>query len=288
MWGIDVPASELDSLTENFKNKCLLTCALLGKLQNEYFEGSNKKFLALQYLNSKTGAKKKVACKLLFEEMSILIEKEELPQMGPYELASTLAKLTVSWNCQFFIFEGVSSSKSKLKLMVPPVYCDSLAPIYLYKIFGSNHIVFIQNINSYFKQNGKICFACNRTFKSSKYQHFCQSKKSCFVCHRFIKTQSTYVNIKIEGNFCDSLLVPQITQICNLCNCRISSQSCVKAHRRLCNSRGFFGWFCETCETFTYHSGSLRSDNLKKTTYVVVLARAGTASYLIMTIIYVS
>ena len=264
LWAIDVPALETDNLTSNFKNKCLLTCAILGKLQNEFFMGLNKKFSIVRYVNSTSAIKKKYAGKLLLEELETLIRAEHLQDTGPYEVTSTLTKLSSAWSSQFFIFEGVAQSKSKLAYMYPPSYNDSLMPIFLYKIYNSGHVVFIQNINSYFKHNGKVCFECKRTFKGSRYRHFCKAKKSCFVCHRFIRSSTTYFHSKLEREFCDSTLVPQIASICLLCNCKIFSQSCFRAHKVLCYSRGFFGWFCDTCQTFTYHSNNLCSADIKK------------------------
>jgi hypothetical protein len=40
--------------------------------------------------------------------------------------------------------------------------------------------------------------------------------------------------------------------------------SCFKAHKLLCNSKGFFGWFCDNCRSFTYHSNKLTSADIKK------------------------
>ena len=264
LWAIDIPAIESDPLTANFKNKCLLTSAILGKLQNEFFKGINKKFPVVQYLNSISQIKRKYACKLLLEELDNLIMVENLSTQGPYEVSSTLAKLSRSWKCQFFIFEGLAQTTSKLSYLEPSVYDDKLMPIFMYKIYNSEHVVFIQNIYSYFKHNGKVCFQCKRTFKGGRYRHFCKAKISCFVCHRFLQSSDTYYHTKLEREFCDSSLVPQVATICPLCNCKIFSQSCLRAHKVLCYSRGFFGWFCDKCQTFTYHSNSMSSTDLKK------------------------
>ena len=264
LWAIDVPAVESDPLTTIFKNKCLLTCAILGKLQNEFFKGLNKKFPVVQYLNSVSKIKKKYACKLLLEDLENLIMVENLSSEGPYEVLSTLKKLSSSWKCQFFIFEGLSQANSKLSLMEPSTYDDKLMPIFLYKIYNSEHVVFIQNIYAYFKHNGKVCFQCKRTFKGGRYRHFCKAKPSCFVCHRFLRSSETYYHAKLEREFCDSILVAQVATICHICNCKIFSQSCLRAHKVLCYSRGFFGWFCDNCQTFTYHSNGLCSTEIKK------------------------
>ena len=45
LWGIDIKSSCNDNLTGPFFNKCLLTCAILGKLQNDYLKSKEKSFL---------------------------------------------------------------------------------------------------------------------------------------------------------------------------------------------------------------------------------------------------
>ena len=45
LWGIDIKASCDDNLTAPFFNKCLLTCAILGKMQNDYLKYKDTSFL---------------------------------------------------------------------------------------------------------------------------------------------------------------------------------------------------------------------------------------------------
>ena len=260
LWGIDVQTSE-DSY---FFNKCILICSILGKLQNDFLKTGCKKFQVAQLINSKTLKKKKYAAKLLMEEIAQLIESLNLCSTGPYELKGTVEILANYWNCQFFIFAGVSQSKSKLSLIYPPSYDDTLMPIFLYKPHNQDHIIFIQNIDSYFRHNGKVCFGCKQSFKGSKYRHFCKAKYSCFACHRYIQSPQTYIHSRLNRQFCNANISAEILTICPRCNCKIFTQSCLQAHKLLCYSKGYFGWFCENCKQFTYSFKNLSSDEMKK------------------------
>ena len=262
LWGIDVQGTA--DVSDPLYNKCILICALLGKFQNELHQGLNKKFLCARYLNSSNVIKKKYSYKMLLDELSKLLELTGLPNEGPYALDDTLRILSPLWKSQFFVFEGVSQSKSRLSAMYPDIYDDSLIPIYLYRPHNEDHIIFIQNIYAYFRHNGKVCFQCKQTSKSLQYRHFCKLKQSCFACHRYLQKSSTYMHSKLERQFCNVNIVPEIVSKCANCNCKLMSQSCKRAHKLLCYSKGFFGWFCDLCETFTYRSKSLNSEQLKK------------------------
>ena len=259
LWGIDVQTNADSYLL----NKCLLTCSLLGKLQNDFLKFGCKKFRIAQFVNSKLTKKQKYATKLLIEEVSQLIDSLKLCSTGPYELKTTIEKLANYWHCQFFLFTGVSQSKSKLSLMFPPSYDDTLMPIYLYKPHSQDHIIFIQNIDSYFRHNGKVCFGCKQAFKGSKYRHFCKVKLSCFTCHRYMQGPETYIHPRLK-QFCNANISVEISTICPRCNCKILSQSCLQAHKLLCYSKGYFGWFCNECHLFTYSFKNLPSQEMKK------------------------
>ena len=264
LWGIDIKSSCNDNLTGPFFNKCLLTCAILGKLQNDYLKSKEKSFLTARMVNSTVPQKKKYACKLLIDHLTALIDILELPANGPYELQATLKLLSQHWKCQFFVFAGISQAKSKLSYWFPSTYDDSLMPIYLYQPHGENHIIYIQNIDSYYRHNGKLCLGCMQTFKGVRYRHFCKSKRSCFACHRHLQTPATYIHSKLERHFCNVNITPEIFTTCERCNCKILSQSCLRAHKLLCYSKGYFGWFCDQCQKFSYAIKNLTSDEMKK------------------------
>ena len=103
-----------------------------------------------------------------------------------------------------------------------------------------------------------------------QYRHFCKLKQSCFACHRYLQKPSTYMHSKLERQFCNINIVPEIVIKCPNCNCKLMSQSCQRAHKLLCYSKGFFGWFCDLCKTFTYRSKSLNSEQLKKIIFVIL------------------
>ena len=264
LWGIDIKASCDDNLTAPFFNKCLLTCAILGKMQNDYLKYKDTSFLTARMVNSTVAQKKKYASKLLIDHLTLLIDTLQLPPNGPYELHATLKILSKHWKCQFFVFSGISQAKSKLSYWFPSTYDDSLMPIYLYQPFGENHIIYIQNIDSYYRNNGKLCLGCMQTFKGVRYRHFCKSKRSCFACHRYLQTPSTYIHLKLNRHFCNVNICPEIFTSCDRCNCKILSQSCLRAHKLLCYAKGYFGWFCDQCQKFTYSVNNLTSDEMKK------------------------
>ena len=264
LWGIDIQASPNDTLTAPFHNKCVLTCAILGKLQNDYLKSKDTSFLIARMINSTVAQKKKYACKLMIDRLTSLIDILQLAPNGPYELHSTLKLLSEHWRCQFFVFSGISQAKSKLSYCFPSTYNDALMPIYLYQPHGENHVIYIQNIDSYYRHNGKLCLGCMQTFKGVRYRHFCKSKRSCFACHRYLQTPSTYIHCKLNRHFCNVNISPEIFSTCERCNCKILSQSCLKAHKLLCYSNGYFGWFCDQCQKFTYSVNNLASNEMKK------------------------
>jgi hypothetical protein len=199
-WALDVPDSFPSEPIKNvFKNKCLISATIMGLTQNEYFKSERKdtRFLYLQNINSVCNKKKNHAGNLLLKEIENLLTNTGLPQHGPYELQSTTEILSKIYKCQFFIFDGIDNS-NQLKYMFPPIYDDSLVPIYLFEpLENPNHVVFIRNLNSYFKGNVKICFACKKTFLTYNHKHFCKEKKSCFSCRRFFSSNITYLHEKL-------------------------------------------------------------------------------------------
>ena len=94
LWGIDIQASPNDTLTAPFHNKCVLTCAILGKLQNDYLKSKDTSFLIARMINSTVAQKKKYACKLMIDRLTSLIDILQLAPNGPYELHSTLKLLS--------------------------------------------------------------------------------------------------------------------------------------------------------------------------------------------------
>jgi len=164
----------------------------------------------------------------------------------------TIKILSKIYKCQFFIFDGVSNS-SGLSLMYPKNYNPELKPIYLYQpLANPDHIVFIQNINSYYKANLFVCFGCLRKFKNKINNHMCKFRKTCFACRRFFESNVTYSHMQLKNNFCDKDTTTEQPFNCKICNCVINSNHCLKRHRRYCNGKGHFGYKCNSCNKFYY------------------------------------
>jgi len=261
-WAIDVPCGTIKN-QDIFKEKCLLVCTILGITQHEYYKNKVKDFLYMSYAQSKNVSKQNYALKLLHSHLIDLIEKSNLASNGPYNLLQTLQTLHLEYHCQFFIFEGLINKGSKLIIRYPLEYDSSLKPIFLFKKFNEDHIVFIKSIDAFFKQNGKTCFVCKKTFRSKVYRHFCKELPSCFACHRYLMTTDTFHHDKLNY-FCDSKLSEGPSETCHICNVTLHTVSCKKAHKRLCNSKGFFGYKCLRCGKFTYKYNNYCSEKIKE------------------------
>ena len=249
-WAIDVPPIAC------FASKCLLTCTILALAQNDFFESKeNKIFTYLTWIISKVKSKQNYAIKLMEKRLETIFSVTDLKRTGPYELKSTIVLLSKTYKCQFFIFDSLNNS-SKIYYMYPKKYDDTLKPIFLYRPrFDSTHVIFIRNLNSYFKSRGAICLVCLRQFKcnrTARSSHLCRERKTCFACRRFFQTKETYLNQKIDQIFCDKFVTDQITFNCPICNCDIYSKKCFRGHKRFCNGAGHFGYKCSACKKFSY------------------------------------
>ena len=203
-WGIDVPP------LESFFQKCLLTCTILALAQHAFSENKKHKlYLYLSKINSVVLSKKNYAIKCFEKELEKLFSCTSIKRTGPYELKATIVLLSETYKCQFFIFDGINNS-SKMYLMYPEQYDDSLKPIYLFRPqFDSGHVIFIRHLNAFYKANSFVCFACFRLFKKnreSRSSHLCKKRKTCFACRRFFQSTTTYLNALTLSNFCDKLV----------------------------------------------------------------------------------
>jgi hypothetical protein len=265
-WALDVPDSYPNEPSKNFfKNKCLLTCTILGLVQNEYYKSNRQdnRFIYLQNINSTLLNKQNHAGNLLVNELKNLLEKTKLSKEGPYELESTVKVLSETYFCQFFIFDGVDNS-NKILFQYPDQYDEKLIPIYLYQPNDSkNHVVFIRHLNSYFKANVKICLACKQIFQTFNYNHICHKKTTCFACRRFFCCKETYLHEKIIPNFCDKNIVNESLIICPICNVTCYSNHCYKGHKLICSGKGTFGYKCLKCNKFMYRYGNLNGTKIK-------------------------
>jgi len=263
-WAVQPPNSA-DPRNAIFLDKCLLLCTIFGLLQNDYFYSNrkNKKFLYVQGIHSKFENKRKHAFDILSRELSQLFSVTKLLTNGPYQLQATVEILHQSYKCQFFVFSGYTGKK-KLSFMYPLEYDDTLIPIYLYQsAFDTGHIIFIKNLNSYFRANYIICFQCKRQFSSFGFRHMCSKRPCCFACRRFYQTKDSYVHEKLFNQFCNKFVTLEKAELCNLCNVTVYSQHCLKGHRKLCNGQGHFGFKCLKCNRFKYASKDSTSNSMK-------------------------
>jgi len=257
LWAIDIP-----QVCELFKNKCLLLCTVLGLAQHDYILTNNrdKRFIYMQYILSKNKKYVKYGIEYISVEIMKILTCGLLADSNFYPLEETVEKLSKHFNCQYFFFEGAINSSKKLTLRYPEKYDPSLKPIFLYKPFNTNHVIYIRNIQRYFHKNGRTCLECKKFYKT---KHFCKRRKSCFVCHRFLKDQNTYSNRSLQKFFCDSELDQNLNEKCSRCNLKILSLDCKKHHKLLCNAAGYFGYKCDKCNKFFYRSGNETSLDIK-------------------------
>ena len=264
-WAIDVPQS-YESNPNIFLNKCFLVCIILGLLQNSYYKSNrvDTTYLYAQGINYSSKRKQKHAGNILKSELQKLISNLSLSQSGPYEIQETANKICDFYNCQIFIFSGMENT-SKLKYIFPNEVDENRQPIYLYEPFqNENHILFIKNLQSYFKSNRKVCFQCFKTFKSYRYLHRCIRTLTCFACRRKFCSPNTYIHYKLKSNFCDSKInLVEKSELCKICNCSLKTKHCQKGHTKICNGKGQFGYKCLKCKKFTYRRNNDTSDSLK-------------------------
>jgi hypothetical protein len=265
VWAIDIP-SGFENNENIFENKCLLMCIILGHLQNEFYKSNRKdrRFFYAKKINNKNKNERTYAGNILKKEMIAVLEALNLDNYQLLTLEEISKAMSEFYQCQIFLFDGIENS-SKLKFMYPSQLQDHLEPIFLYEPFeNKQHVILIKNLNSYFKANKKVCFQCRRTFKDSRYLHRCHRKTTCFACRRRFKTIATYSHEKLEPNFCDVNVNPNIKNAyCSLCNVNLMTEHCKKGHKLLCNGKGRFGWKCLKCKRFTCRYQNLTSNELK-------------------------
>lgn len=247
-----------------FLNQCLLVALVLGLLQINYFATNyeDKRFLIAQNVASTLATRKRKAIELLLSEISqlkqtLLIESDS----GPHT-TSLIQSFVSKYQCQVFIFNGEGQS-CHLKESYPPIFDNSLPPLYLYELpQDSNHIVFVRNIKSFFKQNVLYCFYCLRTFKDVNYRHRCLQDKTCFACRRPFAFEKTFLPNHYRKLYCTSKLETtnkaQPT-LCSICNVTLSNIHCQLGHKRLCSGKGYFGWKCLKCQTFSYVNKEMKN-----------------------------
>lgn len=263
-WALDFPYG-FPKAMNIFFNKCLLLCIIVGLLQHAYYEKrlENRAYIYAIQINSKNEKKQRYAGNILLNQLTKLMEGNDLAEEGLYELLPTLEVLAKKYQTQFFVFSGLADKK-KLELMHPETYDDSLKPIFLYHRHDSRHMIFIKSINTYFRANYRICFVCKKSFSTAKYRHLCPQRECCFACRRFYSKPTTYLNSFLVHEFCDRFSTTEQSFNCAICNLTIFSKHCLKGHRKLCNGQGYLGWKCSTCNKFFYRYTEQNSHEIKR------------------------
>lgn len=252
-WVIDIPKTLNCGLENIFQNHCLITGVIFGILQHAYNESEfkDKRFLYAQQITSNVQNKQKYAYHIIEQEFVSLSNIINLNENSSFETLAPL--LSRHFQCQLFVFSGMEYN-SKIKSMYPEIYDDTLKPIFLYEPFNEeNHVVFIRHLNSYFRNNLKVCLASKKTFKYVRYQHLCPNKSTCFSCRRF-SSNNTYINSLTRVNFCNGNIVEECPFKCLNCNLTLFSQQCYEGHKKLCGKNGHYGFKCTSCNKFYYKS----------------------------------
>ena len=256
---VDIPQT-----FEIFSNKSILVATILAIAQHDFFM-TNFRDRRFQYMLNILYAKKKRAkygMEYISKDLDQLLQSANLGNDNSFPLLQTLEILSGHLKCQFFIFKGsLSLNGNKLFLRYPEKYDCSLKPIFLYKPYNDDRIIFIRNIRSYFASNGKTCLICKTNYKT---QHSCRALPSCFICHRYLQKPNSYVHTNLIKFFCDSKVKNDFNQKCQLCNLDIHSESCKKEHKKACNSLGYFGYKCDICNKFIYRRGKQTSISIKQ------------------------
>ena len=261
-WAVDFPTS-YPQFPNVFLNKCLLLGLILGLLQHSYLENKieNKAYLYALQINSQSKRRQFHAGNTLLSELLAITENCKLDE-GPYPLIPTVTALSLKYKVQFFIFTGLALRRT-LEYMYPIEYDDTLKPIFLYHSHDSEHLIFIRNINSYFRANYRICFVCKKSFSTANYRHLCPKRECCFACRRFYLSPNTYVNSSLINDFCDRFTTSEHSFECSKCNLTIFSNHCLRGHHRLCYGKGYLGWKCNLCNKFFYRYGEDTSSSIK-------------------------
>jgi hypothetical protein len=171
-WAIDVPKG-FQKFPNVFENECFLTSVILGHLQNEHFRTNkvDKRYVYAQNINSKRQSSQVYAGKIILKELNELKTSLNLAN-GPHDTKTIGNLVSEYFKCQIFIYSGLGNA-ANLRTMYPKHIDTCLEPIHLFEI-NENHIIFIRQINIFFKNNQKICVYCKRKFKSSRFLHRCE------------------------------------------------------------------------------------------------------------------
>jgi len=248
-----------------FYEKCLLTSCIFGYYQYEKFDSAipetakrDEKQLTtydrLCRLNDRAKFGTILQNKAGRELKNILNEltaKLNIPLEGPHKYDETLTILADHFKSQIHLITGSQESKAHYQSF-PSKYDDRLPQIFLFKVSDS-HVVHIQNLKKFFKDNRTICFYCRQTV-SSKINHKCRLN-SCPKC-TFPRANSCTKQLSyLPFKYCDSDITEnKVEQKCSKCLQIFETIACFKGHLFKCGSQqnefSKWGQICQQCFKF--------------------------------------
>ena len=232
-----------------FDNQCLLVCIVLGILKNL----SPCEFQKVQKLfyNNTSAKGKNQAADILEEAVNSLCEMCDINPIGPHVIEDVIPRVEAVFNVQISVIRSMEGSRPDF-ISFSPTFSYKMPRIYLY-LLGVNHVVFIDNLKTFFRQHKKIvCFDCKRFFSYYyRSNHRCQKQKTCFNCDGILQTPETFCQSDEIVKFCDSELTNSKISpfICQNCNLTFRSHLCYQNHNQNCVSNSK-GWKCLSCGIF--------------------------------------
>ncbi len=183
---------------------------------------------------------------------------EELIKLLPnYELElDSTTKVSLAFQAHIFHYKSGNLLKS-----IPVDFDPTLRQIYLVSDIASgdsNIFHYIPSLKNYIQTFGKFCFFCKKHFTSRGCNHKCSKVLSCFSCKRPFLQPNTFLTCENKIFFCNSSLIPALSQRCSTCNITYFSQECYDEHRKkVCR----WGWKCLKCNIYQGRNGFFKTQS---------------------------
>jgi len=232
-----------------FKDQCLIVSVIFGHMKLTNIQQYNK-IKIICYKKSTQEAKNEAG-----EIFETLIQKLcldcDIVPVGPYDL-DILLKISNKLNLQIHLITSLDGRTPGV-LSYPPG--NDLTRRRLYLLLDSqSHIVVIDSLKTFFRQNQKIiCFSCLKFFPFDWIgnRHRCLKQRSCFNCSGILLTDETE---KVENEmifFCNSKLENVKVEVfrCSKCNLSFETLNCFENHQKHC-IKNHGGWKCLNCNVF--------------------------------------
>ena len=186
-------------------------------------------------------------CKLPFEKLMKLLPTYELD-------LDNSTKVLFEFQAHIFHYKT-----GNFLMSIPENYDPHQRQIYLVSDMLTNDtqiLYYISSLKNYFRRFGKFCFSCKKSFTSRGCNHKCSQVLSCFACKRPFLEVKTFLTRENRSFFCNSRLIPGLSQKCPTCNIIFFSQECFEEHKKkVCR----WGWKCPKCNIFQGRNGFFRT-----------------------------